>query len=1553
MPMHQQVSVPTEVDFWASHGVNIFKLQYSNQFQIGIEESTQIQNALGVVWLYRIKTISSMNLGTLWTTDYMYASLQNDFSALGGSNMSLVQNSSTYFGLIDDNMMEENDVCTPLTAIFQAVHDQIGPMDNIDLYWIPMPMELLQSVQTHRSNLLVKIQSDEKFNSSLSALGAYTFHITPLKWQNSTWLFYGGNPMCGFGVGLPFVQESFGFDDGCATQNALSINWSPFSVMFAYAMVNGNVSSTCKELPPVYQSLCMHELAKLSDLYARYSDTFSVPPLPSIERLQLSFLQFIDFTGGTTLTIEQQLLLEPSFAFFGWISIYEWALNMREAVSFEGDTAIYPLMSYASKPLSSRERLVQSSVSVYFWYSSCILNIGLFGVGTLTFILWLLHRPDGCPWFVFNRIVSAAWLNRSIILVRGLTAILCLSSATIEPDRRAANYKFVGSHRSIIDTCLFAGEATWIMYMMQEALHPFTSNLTRIYAPCSTVMAWIVLVALDIWMPAQATSSLDRSCLSKNMDQMVYCISGTIHIGSLQRTLVIFGVLIASSIVSWVLVSILRPKEPPTKISPSLVLCSAAVAFLQSENNFDYLELDFITAAMCGVLRLKLHKLLTLFDTKLWVPLPKSVYFIEPERAIMCLNHVGTNADMVTEIQTWRKSFSGPKSPHVFKLQFNFLVIGIGIMYTIMSLVSNVTYLTIARASLANDYGWAGFNSTGMHTFIANIFNTQLLVSTSQLLDLSSNAISDFNQLYNGTGTSVVWSPNAPRRQLYNASVPLESIIQGLRQMNPCMLPWMFTQYCYLDFGRIWTMASNTKRQIRCKQYTNNAAVYLEAPLRNMQDWDVWQRCWGTSFDIGFAQYLQTTQQGRTWLTSVQSNTNSIDDEVALWKQHGITMFQLQWQNYKTMGMTDYFTITSAMGYTSPLTLSNFAGNYHVAQQTSMRMYWTFASDLWGVSTNVTWIGGKSLLVDSPLFAFANVSSEVLLYQNLTLIQPLNAGLLVLRSTLGPFGCIDMKFLSPPTELSNLYAQVLAAVNGMLLSNISTQVDYFKIPRKPRVCEIPPYLLSDPNIQPNGGNIMCGNDVPYETASYGLLSGFGSTNVCFAEFLEKILAPTIEVLFAVIGFNLTHGPIMNGDFDGICGLDMCAGATCASGFNTTHAFLQRHINSFTSLQSLFLAAELQIQQLNIQTIQYYTLLNDTTTTFLYHINILEPTERLWTFYGWCLSFEWANGVREVVQFIGDEGSMTSITYQTPPISMTPDPTEIPVSFASAFLGCTFYITWILICIAGLVTMYSIAHRGHIEGMNLFELNRIVGHVWAGRTFLVIRSITAIWILNTAPLNLVQVGQATHLTSPQLPWYQTILAASEVTWLVYALNDMFSFVTQQYTTYYAYKSSLSTWCVISAWSLLSPLTYSAALHRECSYVDMDFGLVCVSGSIEVGRTRGVLGVMGVATLCVIASYLVERLCFAPKSPLEVRSLLLNSQCIYMLNLGSWHFNNEYFLDKTSAVMAGLISFEYKGELYILDIKSWRMIIVPVARIESHIVSAEALRRFHWSIPLHRI
>ncbi|OQR93343.1 hypothetical protein ACHHYP_02627 [Achlya hypogyna] len=1501
---HQRIDVALEVDFWQRHGLGTFVLQYANAYQIGLEEDIQIENALGATSLVRIKTIRSTNRGTLWTTDYMYAGFAAGLS-IPFANLSLVQNASNFFGLLDTDLLEHVFVCTPLSPAFQAVHDQIGPLAAIDVLWVPVPTALATTVREFR----VMLRSAPE--AAINAIGTAVLHPTPMVWRNASLLFYGGNPTCGFLTGFPFIQESFDFDDACAEPIPLTMRWTPFSGLFAAVMGAAVNDTSCDLVPSAEAKVCVAALA------ATRAAVSYVPALTSLRTvsidLTLVLLQFVSANG--TLTIETQDLLDPTFAAFGWTALYEWAMNVREVVSFQGSTGSYVVMSAPSTLQALPPFEVSSHFAVYIWYCCAVVSTALTGVAVVLFALWLAHRHPGSPWFYFNRIVSATWLNRSLLLVRGLGAVLCLASATPIPETTSAGLRFTTAPRSFVVSAILAGEATWVAYVLHEFLVPITTYRTATYAPVSALLSWLVLFGIDHGAPVLATASIDRTCFTRNMDQMIYCLSGTVRIGDWSRTLLLLGVQLASMAVALaVCVLVSAPSGEANAARPSLLLSSAATAFL-APDQLRSATMNVVSAAMCGILHVPRHGL---FDLKLWLPLSTQDGFG------LRLHDVSLAPSWCTTATTDGRAKAASPRKLAVQRQVGYVTILGGLTYIVASLTSNVVFLGVARQFLANDFGWSGFNSTGVHAFVANTLNRRLLLSTSQDVDLSALEIADADVLYNGTVTVIESSAGAARRQLMVATI--DDAIRGLRDMDPCMLPWMATQYCWLDLNRTWALASTMARQERCSQTTDNGALYLEAPLRNCRDWGAWDFCWGAAFASGVGNYLRTSTTGRAWLAAVRTNYLSVAAEGEHWRHRGLRRFNLQWQNYKAIGLIDVFTITSALGYESPLTLTRIPATTHIHQQTSLRMYWTFASDLWAIATNATLVGGRSLVASSPAFAFVNVSSAQLLAQNLTLPLPLTPGLAVLESVVGPFGAVDLHYVPCPSAAIAFYDAYTRALNALLLSDAAAQAAYYSFSARSRMCAVPPELGSNATLMANGGNLMCGNDLPVEPAYYGLLSGFGAENVCHALFLETIVPSTRQLIFAVVGHGTTDG-----DTGGICAVDACAGASCAADYDAIVAFVAAFAPAFTGLNAA--SAFTAVRATGVQAIQYYTATTDAATQ-LYRIDLLTPLEPAWSFFGWCYVFEWVVGAREVVSFQGDVGVVTAMSVYTTPMRASPNAVEIPVSFSSAVLGCTVYITWLLISVAGLVGLYAIRHKGRLEGANLFEINRIAGHVWAGRTFLCVRSITAIWILNTAPLELDLVGRVTRLMSPPRPWYDTILAASEATWLVYALNDLLSCITQQYTTYYAFKSSLSTWCIVVLWSFLVPLSYSAQLRRTCSYVDMDAALTCVSGTIDIG--------------CIAFWYAVERVLSPRLPPTSVHSLLLSAHSLYMLDFRDWCVGGEYFLDKTSAVMAGLLSVEYNDCLYILDIKTWRVFMTSIPH-----EFAATHPCYHWSIPLSRI
>ncbi|CAK4186135.1 unnamed protein product, partial [Aphanomyces euteiches] len=233
-------------------------------------------------------------------------------------------------------------------------------------------------------------------------------------------------------------------------------------------------------------------------------------------------------------------------------------------------------------------------------------------------------------------------------------------------------------------------------------------------------------------------------------------------------------------------------------------------------------------------------------------------------------------------------------------------------------------------------------------------------------------------------------------------------------------------------------MANTLARQQRClAKEKQNGAVYLEAVLRNA-DWPSLLSCWNESLTIGVFSFMQTSNSGQRWLSSVQAagGTNAVGDEVALWQSHGITEYVTQWQNYKELGIFETFSIANAFGFSYPMTIKRSRGSMRTTEASSMKMYWSFASDLWAVSTNTTAIGGCHLIRQSPSFAFANTSLADVMGQNGSLPWPLGRGLSLVEAELGPFGAIDMKRVACPSVLRQVYQNLTESL--IVLVNVDS-----------------------------------------------------------------------------------------------------------------------------------------------------------------------------------------------------------------------------------------------------------------------------------------------------------------------------------------------------------------------------------------------------------------------------------------------------------------------------------------------------------------------------------
>ncbi|OQS02380.1 hypothetical protein THRCLA_05242 [Thraustotheca clavata] len=232
-------------------------------------------------------------------------------------------------------------------------------------------------------------------------------------------------------------------------------------------------------------------------------------------------------------------------------------------------------------------------------------------------------------------------------------------------------------------------------------------------------------------------------------------------------------------------------------------------------------------------------------------------------------------------------------------------------------------------------------------------------------------------------------------------------------------------------------------------------------------------------------------------------------------------------------------------------------------------------------------------------------------------------------------------------------------------------------------------------------------------------------------------------------------------------MDVLVPSTCAQDYVMYQIYVEKYMPDVSEFVNGTLDA---IQSLDINLVQFTSA--DTNSPISLTLQpLLVPDNPNWSFYSWAYLYQWVTGSREVVSFQGDRGIITTMSTSNQALTMSPSPSKYHKRFH--FLGCVMYITGVLMLTAAIVMNITIFSRGEGEFINVFELNRVVRHVWIGRSLLFVRR-TAIWLLNTSTLQLTLVGAVTQFISSRLSWFTTILASAECTWFVYILNDILSF-----------------------------------------------------------------------------------------------------------------------------------------------------------------------------------
>ncbi|KAF0690540.1 hypothetical protein As57867_018027, partial [Aphanomyces stellatus] len=357
-----------------------------------------------------------------------------------------------------------------------------------------------------------------------------------------------------------------------------------------------------------------------------------------------------------------------------------------------------------------------------------------------------------------------------------------------------------------------------------------------------------------------------------------------------------------------------------------------------------------------------------------------------------------------------------------------------GIVYLFVSLGCGIWYCFNLAPSLSNDLWWAGYNLTGYSAFLIDVTNLALTTTKAGSLDIQAPAMT-LQKNYTAAMSSTLVYPTYVRRLIMNEHTGLARSITALRGLTGKWSMRMNTQHCWVDFGQVFQVAHTPQRQARCAaRYATNAAVYMEATLRNVV-WAEFIQVWGgpgSAWEVSVQAALEEKPAGVAWLaaTSTARALTTEAQELAYWQSHALATFTQQYQNRWQASITETFVVKNALGMEQELTIKNVPRG--AGPWTTVQFFWIPLNDLWSYEGY-----GRSLVVGASTdFRAPPACCNIELDNGLSDSSgnfPGQSG--VLRTALGMYFTTDLFLVAQPAPLQALYAAFQASLFGQLQAN--------------------------------------------------------------------------------------------------------------------------------------------------------------------------------------------------------------------------------------------------------------------------------------------------------------------------------------------------------------------------------------------------------------------------------------------------------------------------------------------------------------------------------------
>ncbi|KAF0713656.1 hypothetical protein As57867_004249, partial [Aphanomyces stellatus] len=676
-------NLDAEVAYWVSMGVTKYEIQFTNSYTWGVSEMISVTNAFGGSQSISIKRVTSASRGAMWTTDKLSWGPWNDYILSRGYGVSFIRSDPTnqrfawpcdYADYVANPATYDCQPCNlpwnpdpgncdvpdfewlmglPQTPNVVLTHNYMGQIGSIDAFSKLTPPSLRTLFATFQDAVASLMQTNDGFNSVMMLIPSQSADPVPASWQGGQLEYLGGDPTCLTRSAMPYVQSSFAFDVACATQQRNTILLHKLNVLFAIVasgVHSPNALIQLCSLCPTKASACTSVVTTAATAWTLFSqaapeiDALKSQIQAAIQDLDAQAISIIQYAVNYTTTVgsssgssgsnsgnpnsvflQQQLVsIAPAqWNFFGWLYMYDWVQGTREVVSFEGDVTTLMLMSDPYTPNINQAQALEvpQSACQYLWVVSAMVSTFLVVVWVLVlaYSLLLRGRIVGRNLFQFNRIAGSVWVGRPLLLVRGMTAIILLSTSPIQFVTNNGYARFEFQPRTFIETMVVSGEAMWITYVINDVLLVLNRHSQPHFAPISTWLGWFLYVIIDASSPYKVETNIDRKCVINVSGRQVACVSGTVKIGDLHRAMCFAVIQIACIIAAYFLAKLwdhFQKRRPGSSINGHLLLSGTATAFLNKGfAHHGEWTIDRASCVMCGLLTYRDY----VFDLKLWL----------------------------------------------------------------------------------------------------------------------------------------------------------------------------------------------------------------------------------------------------------------------------------------------------------------------------------------------------------------------------------------------------------------------------------------------------------------------------------------------------------------------------------------------------------------------------------------------------------------------------------------------------------------------------------------------------------------------------------------------------------------------------------------------------------------------------------------------------------------------------------------------------------------------------------------------------------------------